>query len=52
MSSGGFESIVEKLSRNDPVEMRKRLANICKATERVDARFHGAASRGTARSSA
>jgi hypothetical protein len=34
-----FESIVEKLSRNDPVEMRKRLANICKATGRVDARF-------------
>jgi hypothetical protein len=33
-----FESIVEKLSPNDPVEMRKRLANICKATERVDAK--------------
>jgi hypothetical protein len=33
-----FESIVEKLSRDDPVEMRKRLANICTATERVDAR--------------
>jgi hypothetical protein len=33
-----FVSMVEKLSRNDPVEMRKRLANICKATERADAR--------------
>ena len=33
-----FESMLEKLSRDDPVEMRKQLANICKATERVDAR--------------
>ena len=33
-----FELLLEKLSRDDPVEMRKRLANICKATERVDAR--------------
>jgi hypothetical protein len=33
-----FESMVEKFSRDDPVEMRKRLTNICKATERVEAR--------------
>jgi hypothetical protein len=33
-----FESMVDKLSRDDPVKMRKRLTNICKATERVDAR--------------
>ena len=36
-----FESIVQKFSRDDPVEMRKRLANVCKATERVDARVTG-----------
>ena len=33
-----FGKVVEKLSRDDPVEMRKRLANICKATARVDTR--------------
>jgi hypothetical protein len=36
-----FESIVQKFSRDDPVEMRKRLANVCKAIERVDARVMG-----------
>jgi hypothetical protein len=35
----GFEAMVEKLSRYDPVEMCKRLTNIEKATERVDARI-------------
>jgi hypothetical protein len=33
-----FEAVVAKLSANDPVEMRKRLANICKAIDKVDAR--------------
>lgn len=33
-----FESIVQKFSRDDPIEIHKRLANVCKATERVDAR--------------
>jgi hypothetical protein len=33
-----FETIAAKLSPHDPIEMRKRLANICKAAEMVDAR--------------
>ena len=36
-----FELTLERLSRGDPVAMRKRLANICKAAERVDARVAG-----------
>ncbi len=36
--STDFGSMVEKFSRDDPVEMRKRVANICKATERVEVR--------------
>jgi hypothetical protein len=33
-----YESILEKSASQDPVEMRKRLANICNAAEKVDAR--------------
>jgi hypothetical protein len=36
-----FEAIVAKLSPNDPVEMRKRIANIRKAIEKVDATVIG-----------
>jgi hypothetical protein len=34
-----FEAIVAKLCSEDPVEMRKRLVNIYKAIEKVDARI-------------
>jgi hypothetical protein len=34
-----FSSTIEKLSGDDPVDMRNRLPNICKATDRADLRI-------------
>ncbi len=34
-----YESVVHNSAREDPVEMRKRLANICNAAMKVDARM-------------
>jgi hypothetical protein len=36
--TASFEMILAKIARHDPVEMRKRLANIRSAAEKVDAR--------------
>jgi hypothetical protein len=36
--TASFEAITERIRRHDPVEMRKRLANICNAVKNVDAR--------------